>query len=67
MVIVINTSITAPSGTAMLTMSIFGVSMYGEVADASVVIATSVYIIFILDGMCAEINQSEVSKKTLLL
>ena len=67
MTIVINTSITAPSGTAMLTMSIVGVSGYGEVADASVVIATSVYILFILDGMCAENNQSEVRKKLLLL
>ena len=67
MMTVINTSITAPSGAAMLTMSIVGVSGYGKVADASVVIATSVYILFILDGMCAENNQSEVRKKLLLL
>ena len=66
MMTVINTSITAPSGTAMLTMSIVGVSGYGEVADASVVIATSVYILF-MDGMCAENNQSEVRKKALSL
>ena len=67
MMTVINTSITAPSGAAMLTMSIVGVSGYGEVVDASVVIATSVYILFILDGMCAENNQSEVRKMALSL